>query len=190
MAPARGDLFLSNSAILSENGISGLPRISTRPDGGLTIQYIRRNLATNPGITYIPEVSSDLSTWTQLDVVESNVTPIDSTWDRVIEVSYYAVSPCFRLGEGQSTLTIQSGPAGQTHSRPFGTRVAGVSLGFRARLAWRRCGHRTPGSAVRARAARMVMALEVIGERQNRSCCPVRRAGSVNSSSHRQPQAG
>lgn len=84
MAPARGDLFLSNSAILSENGISGLPRISTRPDGGLTIQYIRRNLATNPGITYIPEVSSDLSTWTQLDVVESNVTPIDSTWDRVI----------------------------------------------------------------------------------------------------------
>ena len=83
MANAPGDLLHSNTAILPENGTSGLPRISTRPEGGITIQYIRRKPTTNPGITYIPQTSEDLVIWTPLDVIESNVESIDSTWDRV-----------------------------------------------------------------------------------------------------------
>ncbi|MCX6866639.1 MAG: hypothetical protein NTV46_10565 [Verrucomicrobia bacterium] len=61
----------------------GLP-CGSMVSGKLRIEYIRRKFvdATNPGISYTPQFSSDLGTW--LDATAPAGTSIDSTWERVV----------------------------------------------------------------------------------------------------------
>ena len=67
------------------SGTSGLPA-STFEDVGngskLLFEFIRIKSSNNPGITYIPEFSTDLISWSST-VVEVSVTSIDATFERV-----------------------------------------------------------------------------------------------------------
>ena len=77
-------LATPNSAVLSPAGFAGLPFGATEAvTGKLTITYIRRKAATNPGISYAVEFSETLSAWgTNLSATES-ATSIDTTFERV-----------------------------------------------------------------------------------------------------------
>ena len=77
-------LATPNSAVLSPAGFAGLPSGATEAvTGKLTITYIRRKAATNPGISYAVEFSETLSAWgTNLSATES-ATSIDTTFERV-----------------------------------------------------------------------------------------------------------
>ena len=74
-----------NSILPANNGTTGMPRIthSVGPAGNiLTLQYLRRVSATNQDLTYVPQVSSDLASWSapsEFETVES----IDGEWERV-----------------------------------------------------------------------------------------------------------
>lgn len=61
---------------------AGLPR-SSRVNGVLKLEYIRRKAGTNPGLTYTPQCGSDMLGWNMLLTGET-ITPIGTTdWERV-----------------------------------------------------------------------------------------------------------
>jgi hypothetical protein len=74
----------SNPAeLVPGTGLSGLPRLSTTFSGPAPVwryEFIRRR---GTGLTYTPEKSSALGTWTAL-ASEPTVTAIDDTWERVV----------------------------------------------------------------------------------------------------------
>lgn len=51
--------------------------------GRLTIEFVRRKSASNPGITYIVETGPDLIAWSPLSLTAATVTSIDNVWERV-----------------------------------------------------------------------------------------------------------
>lgn len=64
------------------NGTAGLPG-AIRTGGKLRLEFIRRKAATQPGIAYLPQFSSDAMAW--VDVAGNlPATSIDSTWERVV----------------------------------------------------------------------------------------------------------
>lgn len=64
------------------NGTAGLPG-AIRSGGKLRLEFIRRKAATQPGIAYLPQFSSDAMAW--VDVAGNlPATSIDSTWERVV----------------------------------------------------------------------------------------------------------
>lgn len=65
---------------LSSGGTSGLPVLKNV--GGWRFEFLRRTSSSASGITYIPEWSQDLLTWSPL-AGTPQVTPINSEWERV-----------------------------------------------------------------------------------------------------------
>lgn len=63
---------------------AGLPG-GARVGGVLRLEYLRRKASTNPGITYIPQFSSDVGMWDDFSGAEQ-VTPVEGepTWERVV----------------------------------------------------------------------------------------------------------
>lgn len=86
LSPVSPDVSLYDA----EGGLSGLPRITRVESGGtykLRIEYIRRTALSAPGITYIPQFSTDLTDrvddWTPATGQEVT-TLIDENWERVV----------------------------------------------------------------------------------------------------------
>lgn len=83
MAPNVGDLARVNVAELPENGTAGLPFIYRDAQQRIVIEFIRRKAATNPGISYVVEISGDLAQWDALDLGNATAVSIDNVWERV-----------------------------------------------------------------------------------------------------------
>ncbi|MCU0797757.1 MAG: chitobiase/beta-hexosaminidase C-terminal domain-containing protein, partial [Akkermansiaceae bacterium] len=83
MAPNAGDLVQPQTGILPEGGTAGLPRIRRDESGRLTVTFIRRKAATNPGITYTVETGDHLDALQPLSLNEAVVQSIDATWEQV-----------------------------------------------------------------------------------------------------------
>jgi hypothetical protein len=75
------------TVMVAGTGTGGLPLIGTVVNNGqtyLTLEYVRRIAANNPGITYHAEFNGNLSSsagWSAAGT--ESVTPIDATWERV-----------------------------------------------------------------------------------------------------------
>lgn len=65
------------------NSPVGLPGMA-RMAGKLRIEFIRRKASSLPGITYTPQFSSDLGSWTDFTGTPTSVTSMDQTWERVV----------------------------------------------------------------------------------------------------------
>ena len=79
-----GTLATPNSGVLSPAGFAGLPFGATEAvTGKLTITYIRRKAATNPGIGYAVEFSDALASWAANLSATESATSIDTTFERV-----------------------------------------------------------------------------------------------------------
>lgn len=77
------DLATYNHQTMTSTGTAGLPQVVTDGTGHLTITFVQRLPSTNPGITYAPQVSGDLTgSWTTLSL-PSSTTVLNSTWQRV-----------------------------------------------------------------------------------------------------------
>lgn len=77
--PAQVDVQILSA---DPNDISGLPAIGP-VNGRLHIEYIRRKVSSNPGITYTAQCGSDLDGWALL-LTSETVSPIGITsWERV-----------------------------------------------------------------------------------------------------------
>ena len=83
MAPNAGSLTIPNIAELPENGTAGLPFIYRDPQGHLVIEFVRRQPATNPGITCIVETGDALTALQTLNLSGAAVVSMDATWERV-----------------------------------------------------------------------------------------------------------
>jgi hypothetical protein len=79
-------------------GTVGLPG-GDMVDGVLCIEFLRRKAGTHPGITYIPQFSSDLDFRDDFTGAESvsQLSPESSTWERV-RVADPAPGPGQRFG--------------------------------------------------------------------------------------------
>jgi poly(3-hydroxybutyrate) depolymerase len=87
LAPQAGDLSHPAST-MAAGGTAGLPRTEIDGTGRLIFSWVRRKAATNPGITYSVEKSTDLVTW-QPESSTPGVESIDSSWERMT----YTVDP-------------------------------------------------------------------------------------------------
>jgi len=79
-------LATPNVAVLAVNGSTGLPLLgmgSGADSGKLNITYIRRKIASIPGITYIVEFADDLDVWAVNASAVESVTSLDFTFERV-----------------------------------------------------------------------------------------------------------
>ena len=66
--------------------VTGLPAtalIDQGQDKILVIEYIRRKVSSNPGVTYTVQFGSTLDDWAGSTTVEE-VTSIDNVWERVV----------------------------------------------------------------------------------------------------------
>ena len=63
-------------------GTAGLPGYQY-VGGKLRVEFLRRKAGTNPGISYTPQFSSSIGTWTDF-TGPVTVTSIDGTWERVV----------------------------------------------------------------------------------------------------------
>ena len=93
------NLSTPNNSILTPNGNAGLPLVGTDGSGKLTLTYIRRKAATNPGISYSVEFTNDLGL-TDLWAVnpaatEGTPVSIDSQFERVTVTD--SISPSRRF---------------------------------------------------------------------------------------------
>ncbi|MEO5914439.1 MAG: kelch repeat-containing protein [Luteolibacter sp.] len=75
-------------------GTAGLPLISrTDSPFEFSIQYLRRKASTNPGLNYVPQVSSDLNgAWSTFSGTET-VVSVDSDWERVTVTDHVSGAP-------------------------------------------------------------------------------------------------
>jgi sugar lactone lactonase YvrE len=78
-------LSFPNSSVLSASGDAGLPFSGVNENGRLTVAYIRRKAATNPGITYAVEFSSSNlnGSWAENGAATTEVADINATFERV-----------------------------------------------------------------------------------------------------------
>jgi hypothetical protein len=69
--------------ILQKESVAGMPRIwLDSQNNRLSVEFVRRNSALNPGITYQAEFCDNLINWTVASA-PTNTVPIDSVWERV-----------------------------------------------------------------------------------------------------------
>lgn len=92
LAPTAGSLTtpgtrpLENPVGSTLNALSGMPHLGRTGSGNqIALTFLRRKAATNPGISYEVQSSSDFSTWSPLvlDGANSETLNIDGTWERV-----------------------------------------------------------------------------------------------------------
>lgn len=69
--------------VVGANSPAGLPGM-VYVAGKLRIEFIRRKATSQPGITYTPQFSSDLGSWTDFAGAPTAVTSMDQTWERVV----------------------------------------------------------------------------------------------------------
>ena len=80
MDPNKSD---SRRLRVGSGDLAGLPGF-VRINGKLRLEYIRRKASTNPGITYLPQCTTNLAVWTPFPGAET-ATPIGTTvWERVV----------------------------------------------------------------------------------------------------------
>ena len=81
MDPNKSD---SRRLRVGSGDLAGLPGF-VRINGKLRLEYIRRKASTNPGITYLPQCTTNLAVWTPFPGAET-ATPIVGTtvWERVV----------------------------------------------------------------------------------------------------------
>lgn len=77
--PLKPDLRVLKVGAGNTAGLPGGAMVS----GTLRLEFLRRKSATNPGITYTPQFSSNVGSWVDAAVVNTP-TSIDSTWERVV----------------------------------------------------------------------------------------------------------
>ena len=92
--PTRPDL---RHLAVGANRPVGLPGM-VRVEGKLRIEFVRRKAATNPGITYTPQFSSTLNSWTDFTGPPTSVTSMDQTWERVVVDDPQAAGSAARFG--------------------------------------------------------------------------------------------
>lgn len=69
--------------IVGAGGTIGLPG-GAIVGGKLRIEFLRRKSSTNPGITYTPQFSANIGGWDDFTGSPVSVSPVDSTWERVV----------------------------------------------------------------------------------------------------------
>jgi len=83
--------------MVAGTGTSGLPLVGWVQNNRqtyLTLEYVRRTAASNPGITYHAEFNSNLSNTNGWSVTGTDtVTPINATWERVLTTDTIPSSP-------------------------------------------------------------------------------------------------
>ncbi|MBK8856177.1 MAG: hypothetical protein IPN11_00380 [Opitutaceae bacterium] len=79
-------LDVPSAASASPTGNAGLPAVAVDGSGRLTVLYLRRKAASQPGITYALEFSSTLAadSWAVNASATEAATSIDDTWERVL----------------------------------------------------------------------------------------------------------
>lgn len=88
--------------VFPSNG--GLPAIKSAAGGGLTFDFLRRNAATTPGVSYTPRVSTDLTAWQPVSLAGATITAVLPGWERV-------------------TLTVPPPPGGRLYGSVEITRI-------------------------------------------------------------------
>jgi hypothetical protein len=83
LAPDAGDLATPRVDILAPGGAAGLPRIGRDGTGRLTVTFLRRKAATQPGITYTVETGDQLGALQPLELAGAVVESVDALWERV-----------------------------------------------------------------------------------------------------------
>lgn len=88
-------LATPNLGVLVAAGAAGLPAIGVSGDGRVTLLYVRRKAASQPGITYVVEFSSTLEpdSWAANASATETVTSLDDTWERVLVTDSLAATP-------------------------------------------------------------------------------------------------
>ena len=77
-------LAIPNNYILTPAGSAGLPLATAEAlTGKLTITYIRRKPASNPGISYSVQFSDTIATWDINPAATESTTSLDATFERV-----------------------------------------------------------------------------------------------------------
>lgn len=79
-------LDIPSAASASPTGNAGLPAVAVDGSGRLTVLYLRRKAASQPGITYAVEFSSTLAadSWAVNASSTESATSLDDTWERVL----------------------------------------------------------------------------------------------------------
>ena len=88
-------LSIPNVSTVTFGGNAGLPLLGRDGLGNLTLSYIRRNVVSNPGVTYSVEFSNDLgiaNPWSVNPAALEESSPIDATFD-FVKVTDSNVSP-------------------------------------------------------------------------------------------------
>ncbi|HEX8312010.1 MAG TPA: putative Ig domain-containing protein, partial [Chthoniobacteraceae bacterium] len=78
-----GSISAPNVSVLSASGSAGLPRIVSDGTGRLTVTYLRRKPASNPGVSYGVEWADASFLWSTNPAATENVTSIDTIFERV-----------------------------------------------------------------------------------------------------------
>lgn len=129
MTPSAGGLNQPDLSVLTPGGTAGLPDIFKDPNNGLVFHFIRRKA---PGeLDYIPEISSDLQTWTPVSLTNAGVSGINSTWERVVAISPDSVRQIGRVtvvSRAASRNEFATGPAGAILSGSAAWTTAGIRL--------------------------------------------------------------
>ncbi len=79
--------FSSRVVMEPGNGLHGLPVVRLESISGgerVTVEFVRRTVASGAGLTYVAEFSADLGNWE--DVGTETVAPINPRWERVKRV--------------------------------------------------------------------------------------------------------
>lgn len=82
MKPTLPPLYVPPAASTHEEPFAGSSKIWQTPRR-LHLEFVRRQAATNPGVTYTVETGADLTNLLPLDLSSAQVVPIDATWERV-----------------------------------------------------------------------------------------------------------
>jgi hypothetical protein len=76
-------LSMPNVSVLSAAGVAGMPRGGSDGAGRLTVTYIRRKAASDPGVSYAVEFCDGTFSWSTNSSATENVVSINSTLERV-----------------------------------------------------------------------------------------------------------
>jgi len=77
-------IFAEPKLMDAGTGLRGLPLVRLETDGGftrVTVEFVRRSSGSGADLTYTPQFSTDLTTWTATGT--STVTSLNSRWERV-----------------------------------------------------------------------------------------------------------
>ena len=76
----------ADSALMTSDGLKGLPLVGLNPQGRLTVTFVRRKASTFPGVAYAVQFTNDLAGAAVVENPSAAVTSttLDETWERVV----------------------------------------------------------------------------------------------------------